>query len=154
MEFLENATYWHWWVLGVILIVLEVFSPGAFFLWMAVSAGIVGFVLLVVPDVSWEIQVLTFALFSVASIVVWRLYLVKSPTKSDQPRLNRRGEQYVDRVFTLTDAVVNGQGKIKVDDTTWKISGDDCPAGSRVKVVGVDGVVLKVSLIDFARKDL
>jgi membrane protein implicated in regulation of membrane protease activity len=148
MEFLENATYWHWWVLGVILIVLEVFSPGAFFLWMAVSAGIVGFVLLVVPDVSWEIQVLTFALFSVASIVVWRLYLVKSPTKSDQPRLNRRGEQYVDRVFTLTDAVVNGQGKIKVDDTTWKISGDDCPAGSRVKVVGVDGVVLKVSLID------
>jgi membrane protein implicated in regulation of membrane protease activity len=148
MEFLENATYWHWWVLGVILIVLEVFSPGAFFLWMAVSAGIVGFILLVVPDVSWEIQVLTFALFSVASIVVWRLYLVKSPTKSDQPRLNRRGEQYVDRVFTLTDAVVNGQGKIKVDDTTWKISGDDCPAGSRVKVVGVDGVVLKVSLID------
>ncbi|TVO76666.1 NfeD family protein [Sedimenticola selenatireducens] len=148
MEWLDNATYWHWWVLGVILIVLEVFSPGAFFLWMAVSAGIVGFILLVVPDVSWEIQILTFALFSVASIVAWRLYLVKNPTKSDQPRLNRRGEQYVDRIFTLTEAVVNGQGKIKVDDTTWKISGDDCPAGSRVKIVGVDGVVLKVSLID------
>jgi membrane protein implicated in regulation of membrane protease activity len=148
MEFLENATYWHWWVLGVILIVLEVFSPGAFFLWMAVSAGIVGFVLLVVPDVSWEVQILAFALFSVASIVLWRLYLVKSPTKSDQPRLNRRGEQYVDRTFTLTEPVVNGQGKIKVDDTTWKISGDDCTAGSRVKVVGVDGVVLKVSLIE------
>lgn len=148
MELLEHVTYWHWWVLGVILIVLEVFSPGAFFLWMAVAAGIVGFVLLVAPDVGWEMQILTFALFSVASIVAWRLYLVKSPTKTDQPRLNRRGEQYVDRIFTLTEAIVNGQGKIRVDDTTWKISGDDCPAGVRVKVVGADGVVLQVRLID------
>lgn len=148
MELLEHVTYWHWWVLGVALVVLEVFSPGAFFLWMAVAAGIVGFVLLVAPDVGWEMQILTFALFSVASIVAWRLYLVKSPTKTDQPRLNRRGEQYVDRIFTLTEAIVNGQGKIRVDDTTWKISGDDCPAGVRVKVVGVDGVVLKVNMID------
>lgn len=148
MEFLESATYWHWWVLGVILIVLEVFSPGAFFLWLGISAGVVGFMLFAAPDVSWEIQLLVFALFSVASIVAWRLYLVKNPTKSDQPRLNRRGEQYIDRIFTLSEPMVNGQGKIKVDDSIWKISGADCPAGARVKVVDVDGVVLKVALID------
>ncbi len=148
MEWLDNATYWHWWVLGVILIVLEVFSPGAFFLWMGVSAGIVGAILFVSPDIGWEIQIIIFALFSVATIVIWRLYLAKNPTQSDQPRLNRRGEQYIDRVFTLTEPVVNGQGKISVDDTTWKISGDDCASGERVKVIGVDGVVLKVALID------
>ncbi|MDF1530326.1 MAG: NfeD family protein, partial [Sedimenticola sp.] len=75
-------------------------------------------------------------------------YLVKNPTKSDQPRLNRRGEQYIGRIFTLSEPMVNGQGKIKVDDSIWKISGADCPAGARVKVVDVDGVVLKVALID------
>lgn len=144
MELFDAATYWHWWVLGVILVVLEVFSPGAFFLWMAISAGIVGLATLLVPGLGWEIQILFFALFSVSSIVAWRLYLLKHPTPSDQPRLNRRGEQYIDRVFTLDQPVVNGRGKLKVDDTIWKIEGLDCPAGTRVKVVGVDGVVLQV----------
>ncbi|WP_029134619.1 NfeD family protein [Sedimenticola selenatireducens] len=147
MELFESATYWQWWVLAVILIVLEVFSPGAFFLWMAISAGIVGLVMLLMPELGWEIQILVFALFSVISIVAWRLYLLKHPTESDQPRLNRRGEQYIDRIFTLSEPVVNGQGKIKVDDSIWKIRGDDCPAGSRVKVVGVDGVVLLMMVL-------
>ncbi|WP_428634104.1 NfeD family protein [Sedimenticola sp.] len=147
MELLESATYWHWWVLGIVLVVLEVFSPGVFFIWMAVSAGIVGLAMLVLPGLGWEIQILIFALFSVGAIVAWRLYLVRHPTQSDQPRLNRRGEQYIDRIFTLSEPILNGQGKIKVDDSTWKIYGDDCPAGTRVKVVGVDGVVLQVKAV-------
>lgn len=147
MEWLDSASYWHWWVAAIILIILEVFSPGAFFLWLGVSAGVVGFALLLMPSMSWEIQFVLFAIFSVVSIAVWHLVLKRHPIKSDQPRLNRRGEQYVDRYFTLNEPVVNGLGKIKVDDSTWKISGVDCPAGTRVKVVGVDGVVLKVEIV-------
>ena len=30
----EALTYWHWWILTAILIILEVFAPGAFFLWL------------------------------------------------------------------------------------------------------------------------
>ncbi|WP_338063185.1 NfeD family protein [endosymbiont of Riftia pachyptila] len=58
--------------------------------------------------------------------------------------LNRRGEQYLGRSFTLEDPIINGEGKIRVDDTTWKIRGNDCPGGSQIKVIGVDGVVLLV----------
>jgi len=43
-------------------------------------------------------------------------------------------------------ATRNGQGKIRVDDSTWKITGADCCSGSRVTVVGVDGVMLEVEL--------
>ena len=121
MEWLDNAIYWHWWVLGVVLIILEIFSPAAFFLWMGISAGVVGLVLLLFPGISWEYQVLIFALFSVISIVAWRFVLKRHPTKTDLPRLNRRGEQYIDRTFTLKEPVVNGQGRIMVDDSTWKI---------------------------------
>ncbi|PLY14400.1 MAG: hypothetical protein C0631_11080 [Sedimenticola sp.] len=147
MEWLNGASYWHWWVLGLILIILEVFSPGAFFLWLGVSAGVVGFVLLLIPSMGWEYQLLLFAVFSVVSIALWYLVLKRHPTKTDQPRLNRRGEQYVDRVFTLESPIVNGLGKIRVDDTTWKITGMDCPAATKVRVVGVDGVVLKIEII-------
>jgi membrane protein implicated in regulation of membrane protease activity len=146
MEWLETAAYWHWWVLGVILVILEIFSPGVFFIWMGAAAGAVGLMLWLFPGISWEYQILVFAAASVASVVLWRLFLNRHPTDTDQPRLNRRGEQYVGRLFTLDEPVVNNLGKIRVDDSTWKIKGSDCPAGTRVRVVGVDGVVLRVEI--------
>ncbi len=148
MEFFQDVTYWHWWVLGVILIILEVFSPGAFFLWMAIASAVVGFVLMLVPGLDWEFQLLVFALFSVVSIVLWRMNLSKNPTKTDQPTLNRRGEQYVGREFVLNAPMVNGVGRIQVDDTTWKIAGTDAPEGVVVRVIAVDGVVLQVEVKD------
>jgi inner membrane protein len=145
MDLLQDATYWHWWVLGVVLIILEIISPAVFFLWMGISAGMVGVLVLLFPSMGWELQMLLFAVFSVASIVFWRNYLKTHPTESDQPKLNRRGEQYVGRLFTLKEPVVNGFGKIRVDDSTWKIAGADCPAGTKVRVTGVDGVILEVT---------
>ena len=141
---MEQVTFWHWWVLGVALVILEVFAPGAVFLWLGVAAGVVGLVLLIIPGMSWEWQFLIFSLISVLSIVLWRNRLKEHPTETDQPRLNRRGEQYIGRIFTLAEPIVNGIGKIKVDDTTWKIAGSDCAVGTQVKVSGVDGVVLRV----------
>ena len=147
MEWLSTIDYWHWFVLGVVLVILEVLSPGAFFLWLAISAGIVGVLLLVYPGMTWEYQILVFALFSVVSIAVWRMYLKRHPIETDQPTLNRRGEQYVGRSFNLEHPVVNGQGKIKVDDSTWKIEGPDCESGTRVRITGVAGVVLRFEII-------
>jgi len=144
MEWLQLTEYWHWWALGVVLVILEVFSPGVFLLWLAIAAGLVGLVMLAYPALPVAAQLLTFALFSVVSILLWRGYLKRHPTQSDQPLLNRRGEQYVGRVFTLDAPLVNGTGKIRVDDSIWKVRGSDCPAGTRVRVTGVDGVVLKV----------
>ena len=141
---MEQITFWHWWVLGVALVILEVFAPGAVFLWLGVAAGVVGLVLLIIPGMSWEWQFLIFSVISVLSIVLWRNRLREHPTETDQPRLNRRGEQYIGRVFTLTEPIVNGSGKIKVDDTTWKINGADCATGTQIKVIGVDGVVLQI----------
>lgn len=146
MDWLQQASYWHWWALGVLLIILEIISPTIFFLWMGISAGVVGLLVLLVPSMAWELQVVLFAAFSVASVTIWRHYLKKHPTESDQPQLNRRGEQYVGRTFTLEEPIVNGQGKIRVDDSTWKIAGEDCPEGSKVQVTGVDGVILKVTI--------
>lgn len=147
MQWLQQVDFWHWWVLGVALIILEVFSPGVFFLWMGIAAGIVGLVVWQLPDLSWEYQILLFALFSVTSVIAGRLFLKRHPIETDQPRLNRRGEQYIDRVFTLEHPIVNGSGKIRVDDSTWKIVGSDCDAGARVRVTGADGVVLQVESV-------
>ena len=145
---MESITYWHWWILAAALIILEVFAPGAFFLWLGIAAGVVGGLIYLTPALGWEYQVLVFSVLSVASILVWRKYFRITPEETDEPALNRRGEQYVGRVFTLTEPIVNSMGKIRVDDTTWKIRGEDCPVGTRVQVTGVDGTRFEVQRND------
>lgn len=146
MEFFQQLDYWHWLVLAVVLVILEVFSPGVFFLWMGLAAGMIGLILYFIPELGWQYQLMLFALFSVVAIIAARAILQRHPIKTDQPNLNRRGEQYVGRMFTLEEPIFNGEGKIHVDDSTWKVRGEDCPAGQRIKVIGVDGVVLLVHL--------
>ncbi len=143
----DQIDYWHWWVFAIVLIILETFAPGAFFLWMGISAAIVGTALFFAPEMAVTIQWVLFAVLSVATIVIWRFRLARKPTETDHPTLNRRGEQYTGRVFTLETPIVNGSGKITVDDSTWKIRGEDCEAGTKVKVTGVDGVILNVSTL-------
>lgn len=151
-ELLADIEFWHWWVLGVVLVILEVFAPGTILLWMGVAAGIVGVVLLIVPGLAWEYQWLVFAAISVVAIVVsWR-YLRRHPLRSDHPVLNLRGHRYVGRVFTLDEPIVNGLGKIRVDDSTWKIEGPNLPQGASVKVTAVDGTILRVEAAEPAGK--
>jgi membrane protein implicated in regulation of membrane protease activity len=145
-EFLASLEFWHWLVLGVGLAIIEVFAPGAFFLWLGISAGIVGMIVWLIPGLDWEYQLLLFAILAIASVVVARRYLTAHPLESDEPNLNLRGHQYVGRTFTLDEPVVNGRGKIRVDDSTWKISCDDCASGTKVIINGVDGVVLRAAI--------
>lgn len=136
---------WHWWVLGVMLLILEVTAPAVFFLWLGVAAGVVGFLKLLFPEMGWQGQTMWFSVLSIGAIAAWHLFVKKNPTATDQPLLNRRASQYLGRVFTLEDPIVNGVGRIRVDDTMWKINGPDAPAGAKVMVIGEDGVVLLVA---------
>jgi hypothetical protein len=136
--------YWHWWVLGLLLLVVEMLSPTGFFLlWIGAAAVLVGALAWLAPALGWEVEVMLFGVLSVASFFAWKR-LRPVPTPSDQPALNRRGQSYVGRTFTLTAPIVNGVGKLHVDDSQWRISGPDAGAGTQVKVVAVDGATLKV----------
>ena len=148
IAFLESLAFWHWLVLAVVLGIIEVFAPGAFFLWLGISAALVGIIQWLIPALSWELQLLLFAILSIASVVIARRYLKVHPLETDLPNLNQRGHQYIGRVFTLQEPVVNGQGKIRVDDSTWKISCNDCESGTKVIINGVDGVVLRAAICD------
>jgi membrane protein implicated in regulation of membrane protease activity len=144
IELLSGVEFWHWWVLGVALVILEIFAPGAVLVWMGISAGVVGAVLMAAPAMAWEFQWLLFAALSVVAIFVSWKYLKRHPIQTDHPALNLRGQRYVGRVFTLEQPIVNGVGKIRVDDSTWKVEGPDLPKGTSIKVAAVDGTILKV----------
>ena len=140
--------FWHWWILALALIIAETLLPGTFFLWMGISALVLGLVAWLIPVMGWEMQLMLFAVLSLVSIVGWRQWQHRHPDESDHPTLNRRGEQYIGQVFVLDTAIANGFGKVRVGDTHWRVTGVDAPAGMRVRVTDVDGVVLVVELVE------
>ena len=148
-NFYDHLQWWHWWILAVILLILEVFSPAAFFMWMGFAAGVTGLVLLVAPNISWEIQILIFAVLSVVSVLVGRQWFRSNPIETDQPILNQRGQELVGHVFEVVERPIeNGEGRVRVGDTTWKVEGPDAAVGDRVRVVGVKSNTLQVEPVE------
>ena len=144
MEWINDIIYWHWLILAVALIILEILMPGAYFLWMGISAAAVGGAIFIFPEMPLLTQILIFAVLSMITVIIYKTYKKKNPVVTDEPALNRRGEQYLGRSFTLSEPIVNGMGKVKVDDSTWKVTGTDMEVGATVRVVAVDGTTFKV----------
>ena len=142
--FLTSLNCWHWLGFGVLLMIVELLGCAGFLFWLGLSALALGVILGVFPTLPWAFQFVLFGLGSVLSSVLWWQHLKKQPGRTENVNLNRRSQQYVGRVFTLEQALINGRGYIKVDDSQWRIEGDEMPVGTRIKVIDVDGVILKV----------
>ncbi len=137
-RFITELGPWSWVVLGILLLALEIFAPGVFMLWIGIAALIVGAVSLLLWQAAywtWQAQVLVFLLLSLASAYAGKKWMGARTRASDQPLLNRRGEQMIGRTATLGEPIREGRGRIQLGDTFWRVSGPDLPAGARVRVV-------------------
>jgi hypothetical protein len=135
---------WIWWILGGLFLIVELLAPGVFFVWLALAAAVVGAISFI-HDFSWQIDIALFAALSVVFVLLVRpWYAQRNAVSSDRPNLNQRLYDYVGRTYVLEEAIANGTGKIRIDDTIWDALGPDIAKGARVKVVGVEGMRLKV----------
>src|ERR1700720_4169407 len=146
LTLLASLGVWDWFIAGAVLLVLEILAPGVFMLWLGLAALLVGVISLFI-DWTWQAQFIAFAIFSFAAIPLWRRLATRDGATTDQPFLNRRADALVGRIFTLEKPIVAGSGTMRVDDTVWRITGADLPAGSHVKVMGVAGTALHVEMI-------
>ena len=134
---------WTWLVAGAILMALEVFVPGFVFLWFGLAAAMTGLLAFII-GFSLQGQLWVFALLAVASLLVWwRLQKRLAPNAAD-PTLNERANRHIGREFVLTEPIISGHGRVKIDDSYWRVSGIDCPEGTKVTVFAVDGGTLMV----------
>jgi membrane protein implicated in regulation of membrane protease activity len=147
LDYLQHLSYWDWLGLGTLLLILEVFGTGGYLLWVGIAAASVGVLTFIFPGLDWTWQFLLFGLFSVLSAVLWWRRQRDSLKTSDQPGLNQRGSELLGRQFSLHEPIIAGRGKIKAGDTLWLVIGPDLPAGTTVRVIGQEGVLLKVEAI-------
>lgn len=143
---------WTWVAIAVLLFVLETVVPGVYLIWFGLAAFVVGVLILLLEAVApgaaaafgWQWQLVVFAVLAGLAVFLVKQFAGPGSEAGDAPGLNTRAEQYVGRVFTLGTAIERGRGKVQVGDTLWLAEGPDLPAGSRVKVVGATGTVLRV----------
>jgi membrane protein implicated in regulation of membrane protease activity len=137
---------WSWWVIGLILLAAEMIVPGFFLVWIGLAALAVGVLSLLRWDAGfwvWEVQLILFAAFAVATTFVGRKLTLRHDA-TDEPFLNQRGASLVGRTATLAEPIREGRGRIRLDDTIWQVMGPDLPVGTRVKVVASNGRDLTV----------
>jgi membrane protein implicated in regulation of membrane protease activity len=147
MELLLTLGSWTWFIVGALLLAIELTVPGTFMLWLGLAALAVGAISRAV-DWSWQWQLVAFILISIALVPVWRRVALRSDAANAHPTLNRRTEGFIGRVFTLEKPIADGAGVVRIGDTVWRVAGPDCPAGSRVQVTSADGPDLRVEPVD------
>lgn len=144
-ELFADMTFWHWFILGGFLLIVEMLVPSTLFLWPGISALVVGIVNLAVATLTWPVAVAIWAILSVVTVVGWTKYRKANPAPLADNGLNQRGQQFVGQIYTLTKPLENGKGEIKAGDTVWAVSGSDTlPVGTNVRVTGADGPRLSV----------
>ena len=137
-----------WGGLALLLIAAETLAPGVFMLWLGLAAAVVFVGLLLVPGIEPIWQAVAFVLLSFVSIMAYVKFFRDKEGPSDQPLLNRRGEQLVGQVYVLDQAIVDGRGRMKIGDAFWTAEGEDLPQGTRVRVISAQNMSLQVRAVD------
>lgn len=133
-----------WGTLALVLAAAELVVPGVFLIFLAIAAGITAIVELFIP-MGGAFQLLIFAVLSALSVSAGRLWYLARPATSVDPLLNDKAARLVGRSVTVSEAIVQGEGRVRVDDSSWRATGPDAPIGTRLTVVEVDGTTLVLS---------
>ena len=141
---------WNWMVLGFVLLALEIVVPGVFLLWIGIAAIFTGALTLWLWDMAWwgwEVQVIVFLVLALAAAYFGHRITDARQNDTDEPLLNRRDAQLVGRTATLEEPIREGHGRIRIDDTLWRVKGPDALPGTRVRVISAGGGELVVEVV-------
>lgn len=135
-----------WLAAAVLLGIGELVIPGVFLIFLAIAAAITGLATLVLTDLPTAAQLVSFAVWSGVTVAIGRRWYRDYPVDSADPQLNDRAARLIGQTVIVTDAIVEGKGRVRVGDSTWPAEGPALPAGARAQVIGtVSSTLLVIS---------
>lgn len=142
-----NPQWWHWEILGIVLVLAELVLPSFFVIWFGLGALLVGLVLAVVP-LSLAAQIGLWILASLAMTALWFRVFRRSDHKT---RIGTADGEVIGEVGLLVANVEPYQrGRVRfqrplLGAEEWAcISESAIRAGERVRVLTVEGSFMKV----------
>jgi inner membrane protein len=142
LDIILNAGPWAWLVLGLILIGFEIVAPGLFLIWLGLAACTIGIIAFLVA-MSWQIELVLFVIAAIGFVWLGRK-IHRSRIPEDAPFLNATARAMIGREFILEKPIINGVGSVRVNDSVWRVTGQDREAGLKVRVAAIDGSTLQV----------
>ena len=144
----ETILWWHWIVLGFLLLILEMNTGTFLILGLGLASIIVG-VLDLAIDLTFTSEVMIWTVLCVLSLVAWKLW-VKEEHVSDSGQSNYK----LDTIGTVTEDIEpNHRGKVTFDtpilgNTSWTAtSGSSISKNTRVKIVEIHGQLIEVQTL-------
>jgi membrane protein implicated in regulation of membrane protease activity len=134
---------WLWLMGGIVLLIAEVIAPGFFLLFIGAAAIAAG-LFTVLFGLGTVAQLALFALYALLAVMIGRRVYANRESRSVDPLLNDRAGRLVGKLVTVTVAVDEHGGRVRVGDGEWSARGGPAAAGERVRITGIDGNCLTV----------
>ena len=139
-----ELVYWHWIVLGIVLMLAEIFIGSFFIFWFGAAAVVVGLSLTIAPSISASTQLIFWTLLSLVFAVAWFRFL--KPLSKDMTKAGLSREALIGEIGQVL-SVPNGdkRGMVRfpaplLGSDEWLImSQDSLSIGDRVSVKDVSG---------------
>ena len=137
-----------WLAAAVLLGIGELAIPGVFLIFLAIAAAVTGVATLVLADLPIAAQLLSFAIWSGVTVAIGKRWYRDYPVESADPKLNDRVARLIGEIVVVSDAIADGEGRVRIGDGTWSAHGPDLPAGAKARIVAVAGSTLIVEPAD------
>ena len=133
-------------IAGLGFLILEMLIPPMFFLNLAIAGFITAIIALWINN--WITLTILFAIFAILSIAFLRPILIKNK-KNKETETGMEGK-YIGKIVKVIEPIDKSSGAITIYDERWNARADveePIPAGSEVKIIKYDSLVLTVEKI-------
>ncbi|MET0106053.1 MAG: NfeD family protein [Sedimenticola sp.] len=145
--------YWHWIVLGIGLMLLEIVLPSFTALWFGAAAVIVGILLLLMPDLSGTLQIVLWT--SLSALLTWAWFKYLKPLSIDRTKAGLSREAIIGEIGQVI-SVPNAERKgvlrfpapvLGADEWQFISQDEVLSSGDRVRVIDLSGNALIVTKV-------
>jgi len=141
--------WYHWLILGMLLLLGEMLLPSFTLLWFGLAGLLVSILLFIVPDLSLSLQLLIWAFSSIVLTILWFKYFKPTMTDKTKARISKEaviGETGI--VIKVPQDDIRGTVRFSMPllgSDEWEfICHQTCKVGDRVEVADVSGNTLIV----------
>ena len=140
--------WWHWALTGIVLILAELAVPAFVLVWFGLGALLMALVVSLLPQLALTAQLAIWLFLSLVLIWVW--FKIFRPG-FHKTRIGLSDDYVIGEIGLLTHEVAPFEkGRVRfqkpiLGNETWDCIADEAMAtGTRVKVQGVEGSLIKV----------
>lgn len=141
--------WWHWMVIGVALILLELAIPAFFVIWFGLGAIVVGLVLIIVHSLPIGGQVSIWIGASIGFIALWvkvfRAHVHRTRVGLSTGQFTGETGLVTREIRPFQKGQIRFQKPILGAESWEAIADEEIAAGERVQVLDVEGQILRVA---------